>query len=227
MSQGHVRLLTAPRHREDWRSLGSTTKNTTPITMAPKLPPKDAYSHSRADASIRRLHSAQDDGRRARGANLDGAMRRGLLQSRHGPRIDAYEHPPHRRTRSYPCQGADEDERTADPHRCPTASTRSATSRRRSSTRRSCRTRAPLWAMRGGRASRTATSRKARELREDIKRKVKEAGLWAPHLPVEYGGAGLELPRARLHERGAGLRRPAPPRSSASSRRTPATRRSS
>ena len=33
--------------------------------------------------------------------------------------------------------------------------------------------------------------RKARELRESIKEKVKQAGLWAPHLPPEYGGAGL------------------------------------
>ena len=31
----------------------------------------------------------------------------------------------------------------------------------------------------------------ARELRESIKEKVKQAGLWAPHLPPEYGGAGL------------------------------------
>jgi acyl-CoA dehydrogenase len=33
--------------------------------------------------------------------------------------------------------------------------------------------------------------RTARELRESIKQKVKQAGLWAPHLPPEYGGAGL------------------------------------
>ncbi len=33
--------------------------------------------------------------------------------------------------------------------------------------------------------------RKARELREEIKLKVKQAGLWAPHLPEEYGGCGL------------------------------------
>lgn len=31
----------------------------------------------------------------------------------------------------------------------------------------------------------------ARELRESVKEKVKKAGLWAPHLPPEYGGAGL------------------------------------
>ena len=33
----------------------------------------------------------------------------------------------------------------------------------------------------------------ARELREHIKVVVKQAGLWAPHLPVEYGGAGLDF----------------------------------
>jgi acyl-CoA dehydrogenase len=31
------------------------------------------------------------------------------------------------------------------------------------------------------------------ELRESIKAKVAEAGLWAPHLPKEYGGAGLDF----------------------------------
>ena len=33
--------------------------------------------------------------------------------------------------------------------------------------------------------------RNSRELRESIKAKVKKAGLWAPHLPPEYGGSGL------------------------------------
>ncbi len=33
--------------------------------------------------------------------------------------------------------------------------------------------------------------RKARELREEIKLKVKQAGLWAPHMPEEYGGCEL------------------------------------
>ena len=31
------------------------------------------------------------------------------------------------------------------------------------------------------------------ELREEIKAKVNEAGLWAPHLPTEYGGMGLDF----------------------------------
>ena len=33
----------------------------------------------------------------------------------------------------------------------------------------------------------------ARSARAHIKEKVKEAGLWAPHLPVEYGGTGLDF----------------------------------
>ncbi len=42
---------------------------------------------------------------------------------------------------------------------------------------------------------------RARELREEIKGKVKQAGLWAPHLPVEYGGAGLSfLEHAYMNE---------------------------
>lgn len=33
----------------------------------------------------------------------------------------------------------------------------------------------------------------AHELREHIRAKVRQAGLWAPHLPEEYGGAGLDF----------------------------------
>jgi acyl-CoA dehydrogenase len=41
----------------------------------------------------------------------------------------------------------------------------------------------------------------ARELREQIKAKVKQAGLWAPHLPEEYGGCGLSfLEHAYMNE---------------------------
>jgi acyl-CoA dehydrogenase len=41
----------------------------------------------------------------------------------------------------------------------------------------------------------------ARALREDIKKKVKQAGLWAPHLPEEYGGCGLTfLEHAYMNE---------------------------
>jgi len=47
-----------------------------------------------------------------------------------------------------------------------------------------------LWVgARSGAADRERAA--ARELRESIKQKVKQAGLWAPHLPPEYGGAGL------------------------------------
>jgi acyl-CoA dehydrogenase len=44
-------------------------------------------------------------------------------------------------------------------------------------------------------------TRRAAELREDIKTKVKQTGLWAPHLPTEYGGAGLNfLEHAYMNE---------------------------
>ena len=45
-------------------------------------------------------------------------------------------------------------------------------------------------------------ARRARiTLREEIKAKVAEAGLWAPHLPEEYGGMGLDfLSLAYMHE---------------------------
>lgn len=33
----------------------------------------------------------------------------------------------------------------------------------------------------------------SRRLRDHVKNKVKQAGLWAPHLPTEYGGAGLDF----------------------------------
>ena len=58
-----------------------------------------------------------------------------------------------------------------------------------------------LWAWRdGGRFSEAEIS-EARHHREDIKRKVKEAGLWAPHLPQEYGGSGLNfLEHAYMNE---------------------------
>jgi acyl-CoA dehydrogenase len=41
----------------------------------------------------------------------------------------------------------------------------------------------------------------SREIAERIKNKVKEAGLWAPHLPPEYGGSGLSfLEHAYMNE---------------------------
>jgi acyl-CoA dehydrogenase len=43
--------------------------------------------------------------------------------------------------------------------------------------------------------------KKSRELRADIQNKVKQAGLWAPHLPEEYGGCGLDfLEHAYMNE---------------------------
>jgi acyl-CoA dehydrogenase len=43
--------------------------------------------------------------------------------------------------------------------------------------------------------------RKAREVRHEIQTKVKQAGLWAPHLPEEYGGCGLSfLEHAYMNE---------------------------
>ena len=43
--------------------------------------------------------------------------------------------------------------------------------------------------------------REVLELRADIKEKVKKAGLWAPHLPAEYGGMGLDfLAHAYMNE---------------------------
>ncbi len=43
--------------------------------------------------------------------------------------------------------------------------------------------------------------REVLELRAEIKEKVKKAGLWAPHLPKEYGGMGLDfLAHAYMNE---------------------------
>ena len=54
-----------------------------------------------------------------------------------------------------------------------------------------------LWRWRGGAEmgddEREAARRSSIEVREEIKAKVFEAGLWAPHLPQEYGGAGLDF----------------------------------
>ena len=48
-----------------------------------------------------------------------------------------------------------------------------------------------LWVGRRGGETSDADRHRAHELRTGIRAKVKEAGLWAPHLPTEYGGAGL------------------------------------
>ena len=54
-----------------------------------------------------------------------------------------------------------------------------------------------LWQSRRGAAlsedEREVARRRSIELREQVKAKVFQAGLWAPHLPKEYGGAGLDF----------------------------------
>jgi len=57
-----------------------------------------------------------------------------------------------------------------------------------------------LWAARH--ADETVAERaEVLELRADIQEKVKKAGLWAPHLPTEYGGMGLDfLAHAYMNE---------------------------
>ena len=48
-----------------------------------------------------------------------------------------------------------------------------------------------LWAWRRNGSIDESGKAAARELRLDIQAKVKAAGLWAPHLPAEYGGCDL------------------------------------
>ncbi|MBV8464256.1 MAG: acyl-CoA dehydrogenase family protein [Acidimicrobiales bacterium] len=54
-----------------------------------------------------------------------------------------------------------------------------------------------LWGMRRAgelpKDERERVRRESIELREKVKAKVSEAGLWAPHLPKEYGGMGLDF----------------------------------
>ncbi len=57
-----------------------------------------------------------------------------------------------------------------------------------------------LWAPRRNRVD-EGERRAAIDAREHIKAKVWEAGLWAPHLPTEYGGMGLDfLAHAYMNE---------------------------
>lgn len=57
-----------------------------------------------------------------------------------------------------------------------------------------------LWSARRGAAT-DAARVEARQLRAEIKEEVKKAGLWAPHLPQEYGGMGLDfLAHAYMNE---------------------------
>jgi acyl-CoA dehydrogenase len=58
-----------------------------------------------------------------------------------------------------------------------------------------------IWVGRRGGETNEAARRGAQERRARIRSKVKEAGLWAPHLPTEYGGAGLNfLEHAYMNE---------------------------
>jgi acyl-CoA dehydrogenase len=58
-----------------------------------------------------------------------------------------------------------------------------------------------LWAHRRNGEVTDGQRREAHELREQIKAKVWDAGLWAPHLPREYGGMGLDfLAHAYMNE---------------------------
>ena len=58
-----------------------------------------------------------------------------------------------------------------------------------------------LWAWRLDGSVDESQRRTARELREKIQAKVKHEGLWAPHLPEEYGGCDLSfLEHAYMNE---------------------------
>ena len=58
-----------------------------------------------------------------------------------------------------------------------------------------------LWGWRSGQRFTEADREESRHLREHIKERVRQAGLWAPHLPAEYGGAGLDfLEHAYMNE---------------------------
>jgi len=58
-----------------------------------------------------------------------------------------------------------------------------------------------LWALRADGAVDDSRRSRARQLRGQIQERVKRAGLWAPHLPEEYGGCGLSfLEHAYMNE---------------------------
>jgi acyl-CoA dehydrogenase len=60
---------------------------------------------------------------------------------------------------------------------------------------------AKLWGFRRGGQVSDHDRRQAVQLREEIKEVVWRAGLWAPHLPKEYGGMGLDfLAHAYMNE---------------------------
>jgi acyl-CoA dehydrogenase len=58
-----------------------------------------------------------------------------------------------------------------------------------------------LWAFRRSAEGDTAERDESRAMRREVQQRVKKAGLWAPHLPKEYGGMGLEfLAHAYMNE---------------------------
>ena len=60
---------------------------------------------------------------------------------------------------------------------------------------------AKLWSLRRSGDVSQHERREVHQLREEIKQRVWEAGLWAPHLPKEYGGMGLDfLTHAYMNE---------------------------
>jgi acyl-CoA dehydrogenase len=60
---------------------------------------------------------------------------------------------------------------------------------------------AKLWGFQHNGATADSARREAVQLREEIKEVVWKAGLWAPHLPKEYGGMGLDfLAHAYMNE---------------------------
>src|SRR3954452_16443860 len=50
-----------------------------------------------------------------------------------------------------------------------------------------------LWPGRGGDEVDDQARKEAAELRREVREAVKKQGLWAPHLPQEYGGMGLDF----------------------------------
>ncbi len=58
-----------------------------------------------------------------------------------------------------------------------------------------------LWPSREGAELPEQQRREAHELRAQVQERVRKAGLWAPHLPAEYGGMGLDfLAHAYMNE---------------------------
>jgi acyl-CoA dehydrogenase len=58
-----------------------------------------------------------------------------------------------------------------------------------------------LWPSREGRELPERDRSEAHELRAQVQERVRKAGLWAPHLPTEYGGMGLDfLAHAYMNE---------------------------